>query len=110
MNVPRNVVLFEVLLYLSLTLDALSVAFQDRSPNAERPQPMIGMAPGVADSLCRGVGDVGGAPGKVNLYGGKPAVKFNIPVAESVDRLQDLIREHGKWVDPVADPENAVAG
>ena len=46
-------------------------------------------------------GYVGGAPGKVNLYVGKTAVKFNIPEAEAVDRLQDLIREHGKWVDPV---------
>jgi hypothetical protein len=27
-------------------------------------------------------------------------VKFNIPEAEAVDRLQDLIREHGKWVEP----------
>ena len=45
-------------------------------------------------------GYVGGAPGKVNLYVGKTAVKFNIPEAEAVDRLQDLIREHGKWVDP----------
>jgi len=35
MNLPRNVLRFEVLLYLSLTLDALSVAFQDRTPNAE---------------------------------------------------------------------------
>jgi peptidoglycan/LPS O-acetylase OafA/YrhL len=35
MNVPKNVLWFEVLLYLSLTLDALSVAFQDRTPNAE---------------------------------------------------------------------------
>jgi len=42
---------------------------------------------------------VGGAPGKVNLYVGKTAVKFNIPEAEAVDRLKDLIREHGKWVD-----------
>jgi cell division protein FtsW (lipid II flippase) len=32
MNVPRNVLWFEVLLYLSLTLDAISVAFQDRTP------------------------------------------------------------------------------
>jgi len=32
MNVPRNVLLLEVILYLSLTLDALSVAFQDRTP------------------------------------------------------------------------------
>lgn len=44
-------------------------------------------------------GYVGGAPGKVNLYVGKQAVKFNIPEAEAVDRLKDLIREHGKWVD-----------
>jgi (E)-4-hydroxy-3-methylbut-2-enyl-diphosphate synthase len=50
-------------------------------------------------------GYVGGAPGKVNLYVGKTPVKFNIPEAEAVGRLQDLIREHGKWVDPVvADP------
>lgn len=34
MTVPRNVLWFEVLLYLSLTLDALSVAFQDRTPSA----------------------------------------------------------------------------
>ncbi len=31
MKLPNNVVWFELLLYLSLTLDALSVAFQDRS-------------------------------------------------------------------------------
>ena len=49
-------------------------------------------------------GYVGGAPGKVNLYVGKQAVKFNIPEAEAVDRLQDLIREHGKWVDAPASP------
>jgi (E)-4-hydroxy-3-methylbut-2-enyl-diphosphate synthase len=45
-------------------------------------------------------GYVGGAPGKVNLYVGKTAVKFNIPEAEAVDRLKDLIREHGKWLEP----------
>jgi hypothetical protein len=35
MNVPRNVLLFEVMLYLSLTLDAVSVAFQDRTPSGQ---------------------------------------------------------------------------
>jgi len=44
-------------------------------------------------------GYVGGAPGKINLYVGKTPVKFNIPEAEAVERLTDLIREHGKWVD-----------
>jgi (E)-4-hydroxy-3-methylbut-2-enyl-diphosphate synthase len=42
-------------------------------------------------------GYVGGAPGKVNLYIGKTPVKFNIPEAEAVDRLVDLIKENGKW-------------
>ena len=44
-------------------------------------------------------GYVGGAPGKINLSVGKKAVKFNIPQAEAVERLVELIREHGKWVD-----------
>src|SRR5438067_6909914 len=54
-------------------------------------------------------GFVGGAPGKVNLYVGKQAVKFNIPEAEAVDRLKDLIREHGKWVEPATQPALAEA-
>jgi (E)-4-hydroxy-3-methylbut-2-enyl-diphosphate synthase len=49
-------------------------------------------------------GYVGGAPGKVNLYVGKTAVKFNIPEADAVERLKDLIREHGKWIEPVGEP------
>ena len=46
-------------------------------------------------------GYVGGAPGKVNLYVGKKPLKFNIPEAEAVNRLVDLIREHGRWVEPI---------
>lgn len=50
-------------------------------------------------------GYVGGAPGKVNLYVGKQAVRFNIPEGEAVARLTDLIREHGKWTEtPAAAP------
>jgi len=45
-------------------------------------------------------GYVGGAPNKINLYVGKQAIKFNIPEAEAVDRLVDLIKEHNKWVEP----------
>ncbi len=47
-------------------------------------------------------GYVGGAPGKINLYVGKQPIKFNIPEGEAVERLVDLIREHGKWVEPEA--------
>src|SRR6516225_11721964 len=41
MKVPRNVLWFEALLYVSLMLDALSVAFQDRTPTAESIEQMI---------------------------------------------------------------------
>jgi (E)-4-hydroxy-3-methylbut-2-enyl-diphosphate synthase len=44
-------------------------------------------------------GYVGGAPGKINLYVGKTPVKFNIPQEEAVERLVDLIKEKGKWVE-----------
>jgi (E)-4-hydroxy-3-methylbut-2-enyl-diphosphate synthase len=47
-------------------------------------------------------GYVGGAPNKINLYVGKKPVRFNIPEEEAVERLVDLIREHGKWRDPEA--------
>ena len=49
-------------------------------------------------------GYVGGAPGKINLYVGKSPVRMNIPAAEAVESLVDLIREHGKWVDPNSEP------
>ncbi|MBT5847323.1 MAG: (E)-4-hydroxy-3-methylbut-2-enyl-diphosphate synthase [Verrucomicrobiales bacterium] len=44
-------------------------------------------------------GYVGGAPGKINLYVGREPVRFNIPEAEAVESLVDLIREHDKWVE-----------
>ena len=55
-------------------------------------------------------GYVGGAPNKINLYVGKQAIKFNIPEAEAVDRLVDLIKEHGKWVEPEVKTEPLGAG
>ena len=51
MTVPKNVLWFEVLLYLSLTLDALSVAFQDRTPSSEMTEPMIMVATVMAGGL-----------------------------------------------------------
>ena len=49
-------------------------------------------------------GYVGGAPGKINLYVGKTPIKFNIPEADAVERLVDLIKEHNKWVEPATAP------
>jgi hypothetical protein len=51
MNVPKNVLWFEVLLYLSLTLDALSVAFQDRTPSADMTDRAIMVATVMAGCL-----------------------------------------------------------
>lgn len=45
-------------------------------------------------------GYVGGAPDKINLYVGKECVKYNVPAAEALDRMIDLIKEHGKWIEP----------
>ncbi|MDQ8195320.1 (E)-4-hydroxy-3-methylbut-2-enyl-diphosphate synthase [Coraliomargarita sp. SDUM461004] len=47
-------------------------------------------------------GYVGGAPGKINLYVSKECVQYNVPAADALDRLIDLIKEHGKWVEPPA--------
>lgn len=44
-------------------------------------------------------GYVGGAPGKINLYVGKECVKYNVPSDQALDRLIELIKEHGKWVE-----------
>jgi O-antigen ligase len=44
MNTPRNVLWFEVLLYASLVLDALSVAFQDRTPSPDTTESTIMVA------------------------------------------------------------------
>lgn len=44
MNIPKNVWWFEVLLYASLVLDALSVAFQDRTPSAAMTEQMVNVA------------------------------------------------------------------
>ncbi|MGB8605015.1 hypothetical protein [Bradyrhizobium sp.] len=51
MNVPKHVLWFEVLLYLSLGLDALSVAFQDRTPSAQMTESMITVATVMAACL-----------------------------------------------------------
>jgi branched-subunit amino acid permease len=51
MTIPKNVWWFEVLLYASLTLDALSVAFQDRTPRADLTEQMINVATVMAAGL-----------------------------------------------------------
>jgi drug/metabolite transporter (DMT)-like permease len=51
MNIPKNVWRFEVLLYASLVLDALSVAFQDRTPTPRMTEQMINVSTWLALGL-----------------------------------------------------------
>lgn len=44
-------------------------------------------------------GYVGTGPGKITLYKGQEVVKRNIPSSEAMDALEQLIREHGDWVE-----------
>jgi protein-S-isoprenylcysteine O-methyltransferase Ste14 len=48
MILPKNVFWFQVLLYMSLVLDALSFAFQDRTPNADITESVIATASVIA--------------------------------------------------------------
>lgn len=45
-------------------------------------------------------GYVGSRPGKIDLYVNKKCVEKNIDHDEADARLIELIKEHGKWVDP----------
>ena len=79
----------------------------------ERTQHLKGVKIAIMGCIVNGPGEmadadfgyVGGAPNKINLYVGKTPVRFNIPEAEAVERLVDLIREHGKWVEPARQEE-----
>ena len=46
-------------------------------------------------------GYVGSGPGRISLYVGKDCVERNLPESEADERLIQLIKAHGKWVDPV---------
>ena len=46
-------------------------------------------------------GYVGSGRNGVSLYVGKECVESNIPEEDAVDRLIQLIKSHGRWVEPV---------
>jgi (E)-4-hydroxy-3-methylbut-2-enyl-diphosphate synthase len=48
-------------------------------------------------------GYVGTGPGKINLYKEKNVVRRNIPEAEAVDALIEIIKEYDDWVEPKID-------
>lgn len=73
----------------------------------ERTKHLYHLKIGVMGCLVNGPGEmadadygyVGAAPGKVSLYKGKLQVRKNIPAANAVDELIDLIKSNGDWID-----------
>lgn len=47
-------------------------------------------------------GYVGSAAGMIDLYVGKERVEKNIPAAEGPDRLVELLKREGRWVEPLS--------
>jgi (E)-4-hydroxy-3-methylbut-2-enyl-diphosphate synthase len=45
-------------------------------------------------------GYVGSGPGRITLYKGKEVVKRNVPTAQAVNELIELIRGDGSWIEP----------
>lgn len=74
---------------------------------------LVGVKIAVMGCIVNGLGELadadfgymGGAPGKVNLFVGKECLEKGVPTAESVDRLVDLIKSHGRWIEPDPDEE-----
>lgn len=48
-------------------------------------------------------GYVGGAPGKIDLYVGKTVVQRGIAMEHATEALIQLIKDHGRWVEPPAE-------
>jgi (E)-4-hydroxy-3-methylbut-2-enyl-diphosphate synthase len=45
-------------------------------------------------------GYVGAAAGRISLFKGKQCIEMNIPEQDAIDRLVDLIKQHGDWREP----------
>lgn len=71
---------------------------------------LVGVKIAVMGCIVNGLGELadadfgymGGAPDRVNLFVGKECVEKNVPTAVAVDKLIDVIKAHGRWVEPGA--------
>ncbi|MCM1077699.1 MAG: (E)-4-hydroxy-3-methylbut-2-enyl-diphosphate synthase [Bacteroides sp.] len=69
-----------------------------------------GLKIGVMGCIVNGPGEmadadygyVGAAAGKISLYKGKECIEKNIPASEAIDRLIELIKANGDWIEPDA--------
>ena len=75
----------------------------------QRTAHLKGLKIGIMGCIVNGPGEmadadfgyVGAGKNRISLYVGRQCVEENIPEQEAVERLISLIREQGKWVDPV---------
>lgn len=76
----------------------------------KRTEHLKGVKIGIMGCIVNGPGEmadadygyVGVGPGKIALYRGKEVVERGVKTEEAVDKLIDLIRTDGKWIEPVA--------
>ncbi|MFN5317534.1 MAG: (E)-4-hydroxy-3-methylbut-2-enyl-diphosphate synthase [Bacteroidia bacterium] len=76
----------------------------------KRTDHLKGLKIGIMGCIVNGPGEmadadfgyVGTGVGKITLYKGKEVVKRNVESEFAVDELIDLIKENGRWVEPVA--------
>lgn len=74
----------------------------------QRTEHLKGVKIGIMGCIVNGPGEmadadygyVGVGPGKIALYRGKTVVEKAVQTEEAVDRLIDLIRADGKWLEP----------
>ena len=68
----------------------------------------MGLKIGVMGCIVNGPGEmadadygyVGGLPDHISLYRGKTLVERNVPQQEAIDRLVELIKADGRWIEP----------
>ncbi len=73
-----------------------------------RTKHLVGVKIAIMGCIVNGLGELadadfgymGGAVGKVNLFVGKECVEKGVPTATADERLIELIKQHGRWIDP----------
>ena len=71
---------------------------------------LVGVKIAVMGCVVNGLGELadadfgymGSGVGKVNLYVGKECIARNLPAEAADERLIELLKEHGRWIDPPA--------
>ncbi len=74
----------------------------------QRTDHLKGLKIGIMGCIVNGPGEmadadfgyVGTGAGKITLYKGKEVIKRNVPSQHAVDQLIELIKDHGRWIEP----------